>query len=348
MSDERTAEERFHAAHPQGVYLDAGDLSTLQALFARQSWLGAGELVQSAIPVDKATNNLVLHVVTSHRKLLVKQARPWSERHPEKDACDDRALIEALFFQVTAEDPLLARHHPKLLGIDAPSRALAFVEVGANGDFSDLYRGARVSPTEMNTLVAYLSSLHALAVEPEPLLQRNLPRQERYDALFVAPLFEHDDKALEAETPGLLRDADRLRHDERFFDGLRRLGDAFLQEGPWLVHGDFVPANWLRGPSGVCVIDGEHAMMGKIELDIGMMLAHLMLTGQASPGWILDEYEPPGEFDLSTALGFAGAEIVRRLIGPDRVPTHPGLMQKRILLSLGKELVLRPDRELLG
>lgn len=348
MSDDRTAKERYQATHPAGIFLDGGDLSTLSALFDRHQWLAPGEKLLSATPHAKPTSNLVLHVQTDRRSLILKQARPWHEARPTVEMSDLRALVEARFFAVAAEDPLLARHHPRLIGVDDPSRALLFEDLSPLGDFSDLYTGSRVTQAELNTLVAYLSSLHALAVEKEPLFEGNAMRQERYDALLVIPIFDHDTATLDTETPGLAREAERLRQDERFFDGLRRLGDAFMADGPWLVHGDFVPTNWMRCPNGVNILGGEHAMKGRIELDIGMMLGHLMLAGQASPGWMLDEYEPPGEFDLKLAMGFAGAEIVRRVIGPDRVQTHPGLMQKRILLSLGKELVLRPDRELLG
>jgi hypothetical protein len=42
---------------------------------------------------------------------------------------------------------------------------------------------------------------------------------------------------------------------------------------------------------------------------------------------------------LATARGFAGAEIMRRLIGVAQLPLEAGLGEKRTLLALSKRLV---------
>jgi 5-methylthioribose kinase len=105
-----------------------------------------------------------------------------------------------------------------------------------------------------------------------------------------------------------------------------------------LLHGDFFPGSWLRNDLAVFVIDPEFCFAGPPEYDLGVLQAHLVLTGQADE-WpaMLNSYG--GKPDWTLAGRFAGAELMRRLIGVAQLPLRSGLDQKRAWLELSRQLV---------
>ncbi len=91
----------------------------------------------------------------------------------------------------------------------------------------------------------------------------------------------------------------------------------YLGPGATLLHGDFFPGSWLHDDSAPWIIDPEFGFYGPPEFDVGVLLAHLNLAGQddALSEHVWEAYAAPGGFDRSLAQGFAGIEIIRRLLG---------------------------------
>jgi thiamine kinase-like enzyme len=54
-----------------------------------------------------------------------------------------------------------------------------------------------------------------------------------------------------------------------------RAGDKML------LHGEFIPSNWLRTDMGIYIVDFKNCHEGIPEFDLGMMTAHLLLAGIA-------------------------------------------------------------------
>jgi 5-methylthioribose kinase len=78
------------------------------------------------------------------------------------------------------------------------------------------------------------------------------------------------------------------------------------------------------------------------ELDLGMMSAHFQLA--RCPGWVVENaiaaYCAARPVDLDLARGFAGIEIMRRLIGVAQLPLCYGLEDKQRLLQMSRQMVM--------
>jgi 5-methylthioribose kinase len=118
------------------------------------------------------------------------------------------------------------------------------------------------------------------------------------------------------------------------------LGSRYLADGSSLVHGDYFPGSWVRTGHGIAVIDPEFCFLGCAEIDRGMMLAHLMLSGAAPAGLDKVERATDGGADRQLTRQFAGVEIMRRLIGVAQLPLEGAIDRKRELLLRARDLVL--------
>ncbi|MEM7375673.1 MAG: phosphotransferase, partial [Bacteroidota bacterium] len=112
------------------------------------------------------------------------------------------------------------------------------------------------------------------------------------------------------------------------------LGKLYLSEGPVLIHGDFYPGSWLRTENGLKVIDAEFSFRGYAEFDLGVFAAHMALASQGEEvtSELLERYAAGANFDERLMRGFAGTEILRRLLGVAQLPLVLGLEQKQELM----------------
>ncbi len=77
------------------------------------------------------------------------------------------------------------------------------------------------------------------------------------------------------------------------------------------------------------IIDPEFCFLGPPAFDLGVLYAHLHLARQPVELAVFD----------ATAKAFAGAEIMRRLIGVAQLPLEADLEEKSALLALTKRLI---------
>ena len=102
-----------------------------------------------------------------------------------------------------------------------------------------------------------------------------------------------------------------------------------------MIHGDFYPGSFLETDDGVYVIDAEFAHLGRPEFDIGVLMAHLLMS-RASEKRILqidtDYAKPPG-FDTLLARQFCYVEIIRRIIGIAQLPLSLTLDERSRILD---------------
>jgi 5-methylthioribose kinase len=94
------------------------------------------------------------------------------------------------------------------------------------------------------------------------------------------------------------------------------------------------------------VIDPEFGFYGPAEFDVGVFLAHLLLSNQPSEMRALwrRAYLAPPEFDESLMIQLAGVEIMRRIIGYAQLPVGYGLERKSELLQISRKMVLEPQQ----
>jgi 5-methylthioribose kinase len=330
----------FESVYPRGFFADPASPEAIERYARDLGWIPAHESLVSASKAGEGNMNLTLRLVTPERSFILKQARPWVEKYPAIEAPAERALVEAAFYRAVSSRPSIRAAMPALLGQDPESGILALEDLGEARDYTGLYRGERLSRLDLEALVSYLADLHRPFPEREPLFENRQMRALNHEHIFRLPLAADNGLDLDRITPGLGAAARELMEDPAYVARVRELGALYLKDGPSLVHGDFFPGSWLRTERGIRVIDPEFCFLGTPAFDLGVLLAHLHLASQ--PPELVEKAVAlygAGPGMVSTAEGFAGAEIMRRLIGVAQLPLQAGLDEKRELLALSKRLV---------
>jgi 5-methylthioribose kinase len=280
--------------------------------------------------------NYLLRVTTTVRSFILKQSRPWVEKYAQIDAPFDRALVEAEFYRLVAGTEA-AEFMPRLFWFDEESRILCLEDLGTLGDCSNVYAGAPFTPHEQQQVYRFLSLLHS---SRGPLPNRAM-RELNHFHIFVFPFQPGNGLDLDNFTPGLQRLADRIKTSHFLLGRVAELGRLYLADGDYLLHGDCFPGSWLRAESGIKVIDPEFGFAGPREFDIGVLWAHQRIAGLCNEPSVLESHYPQWkQLDLQLVRGFAGVEILRRLLGVAQLPISFDLQRKRALLESAVALVL--------
>ena len=120
------------------------------------------------------------------------------------------------------------------------------------------------------------------------------------------------------------------------------LGEIYLKDdGGVLLHGDYYPGSWLKTESGFRVIDPEFCFAGPQEFDLGVVAAHWIFCGGKADASTIDRVTQTiaGDISLERVKGFAGAEIVRRLIGVAQLPLDADLGRRTEWLHCGVDFL---------
>jgi len=332
--------------HPGAFLLDAADPVGLAAWLRGAGVLTPDETVCSATKAGDGNMNCTLRVVTSHRSLVVKQARPWVEKYPQFDAPWDRALREMEFYSLVAGSAPVAAGLPRLLHGDRLARLLVLEDLGAEGDYSDVYRGGRLTMAEIAALAVWLSDLHGAfhGWTMRHGLANHDMRALNCQHIFILPFQADNGLDLKAITPGLEVVAAKLQQDRALLARVRTLAEIYLADGDCLLHGDYFPGSFLRTLAGPRIIDPEFAFFGRAEFDPAVFVAHLLLAGQpdAMAQHFLQTYRRPAGFEEALRRRLTGIEIIRRLIGYAQLPLVHDLATKTRLLEQARELILQP------
>ncbi|MBN9691457.1 MAG: phosphotransferase [Verrucomicrobia bacterium] len=331
---------------PHTFYLSAQRPADLATFLTTVGQLAPGERVLAVERAGDGNMNCTVRVLTDRGSFIVKQSRPWVEKYPQFAAPWDRTLREAEFYRLVSLRPEVAKFLPQIRAVDPDARVLILEDLGAASDYTGVYRGDVFTRDEVQHLGRFLSALHHPGAEEEPrdLTNREM-RQLNHAHIFEIPLQPANGLDLDALTPGLAQVAHSLKKDPRYCRETARLGrEAYLSDGPSLLHGDFFPGSLLRTPAGPRVIDPEFGFFGRPEFDAAVFLAHLTLSGQSTdlaPAW-RSAYAAPSSFDDALMRQLTGVEIMRRLIGYAQLPVGYGLARKQELLELSRDLVLEP------
>ena len=341
----------FIAARPDFPLLSGADLDLVAELMERLGWLELGERLVAVERAGDGNMNLTLRVDTDRRSLILKQSRPWVEKYDTIPAPFDRAVTEARFYQRTAELDGVSSAMPSLLGFDAATRTLLLEDLGSAQDLSLLYAHGRLAVDELRALSRYLKCLHDGTRGESPRgLENRAMRALNHQHIFVVPMTPGAGPELEPFEPGLATTATRICGNEALRAALSELGGRYLADGDCLVHGDYFPGSWLRTEQGVRVIDPEFAFFGDAELDYGVAVAHLALARQeAGLSRMLVGSGATAEqpLDVGLVAAYAGAEVIRRLIGVAQLPIEPSGGFRTALLDRATEAVVGRSLEAL-
>ena len=320
--------------NPQFV-LHPADLFSLNAHLLSLGWLPAGP-VTSAEAIGDGNMNFTVRARFPQGSLILKQARPWVVKYPQIPAPVERAAVEAAFYRHVAQSPAVSSRMPRLLGFCPHSHLLCLEDLGPAADFMPCYSAPpTLQESDCLPLVAYLRNLHSL---PAPAIPNRAMRALNHEHQYRFPLLPDNGLQLDSITPGLAALAAELIDNPAYVAAVTAVGERYLADGPALLHGDFFPGSWLHTPSSVAVIDPEFCFAGEPEYDLGIFLAHLELIN-ASHLWPLVEREYARPLDWTLARRYAGAELMRRLIGVAQLPVPPALDAKRRWLQLSRQLL---------
>jgi 5-methylthioribose kinase len=330
------------------VLLDVNDLPALEGFLAQRGWLEPGERLLGAERAGEGNMNLTLRVRTTTRSVIVKQGRPWVEKYPTIAAPAERTLLEAKWYALAGRVASVAARLPKLLAVDQDAKVLLMADLGARGDYLHLYCGGELGVVELDALVDWLLNLHgSFAGDPAAAQIKNIAmRQLNHEHIFEVPLRADNGLDLDAITPGLSAVAAQLRLDQGLLDAIDGLGARYMAVASTpgamtLLHGDYYPGSWLQADEP-WIIDPEFGFFGRPEFDLGVMLAHLDLAAQPAElaEHVLRRYTAAASrVDVSLARGFAGVEVMRRLLGVSQLPISFDLEGKRELIERARTLI---------
>jgi 5-methylthioribose kinase len=349
LNSDGSARTAFATAHPDVLFLAANDPQAIERYLLAHELAASSDLPVRIERAGEGNMNLTLRVALRDRSLILKQGRPWVEKYDQIPAPWERTLVEASFYRTVTHALEVANRMPRLVHVDEHNHVLVLEDLGTAGDYTSVYADGALSQTDVDDLLRWLSALAHVRPSPEDTRQlaNRAMRTLNHEHIFSLPLREQNGLDLDRVTDGLARVAEDLKTDRAFCWRVSELGEVYLADGPSLVHGDYFPGSWMRTSDGVRIIDPEFCFCGAREFDYGVMLAHCALAN--TPSAPAEQVMNPVRretLDEPLVLGFAGVEIMRRLIGVAQLPLRIGLDAKQRLLELSGSLVLTPERGL--
>lgn len=333
------------------VYFSFDDVGSVLDYVAEMDLLPTEPDAPTVQRAGDGNMNFVARVKAGDESVILKQSRPWVEKYPSIEAPAGRIMTEIAFYEEIAGDDRLAEGMPRLIFPDPSNLVAVFEDLGDAPDYTSIYGrgqdGANLEPdalmSDLRDLLRWLGALHDHEIADTPgRFENRAMRDLNHAHIFEIPLDPNNGVDLDAITPGLDSPASRLRSDDAYREAVAELGRMYLSDGDTLLHGDYYPGSWVRSEDGPKVIDPEFAFRGRPEFDVGICRAHLLLAGMSTNELedAFDAYEAAAGIDLSVVDGFAGTEIMRRLIGVAQLPLDRSAADKEALLSLSRELIL--------
>lgn len=262
--------------------------------------------------------------------VILKQARPWIEQHPEIKAPVSRSRAEAGFLKMVSRVPELAKASLGLIHHDMGNHVMVLYDLGDGGDLTDLHEGAALTQNVnegvdlLTALVGYLSTLHAhFLLNPplRPVVNKGM-RKLNHQRLFADP-FQGDSAFAKTKEPAVRKRV--LELGERFLD---------FKAGGTLLHGSFRPANFWIGTDAqntLRILEPASCFTGPPEFDFGVFAAHLHLRDNAAEVERVRELYT-GKLDDHLWRGYAGVEILR-LLSDTAPPANVGRDTEKLFLT---------------
>ena len=192
-------------------------------------------------------------------------------------------------------------------------------DLGAASDYSALYQ-AKTDAAEVNSVfqqaIDWVTRLHELDLQEHRDIGCAGLLELNHKHIFSVPLYDPPEIDLDQVCNGLTKASRSLCADDSVKSEMQRLGEIYLKGGGPLLHGDYYPGSWLKTDPGFRVIDPEFCFCGPREYDLGVLAAHWIFCGGEASDTTIDRV-CAGSTQISRPLilGFAGAELIRRLIG---------------------------------
>ncbi|MFC2124216.1 phosphotransferase [Bacteroidota bacterium] len=324
--------KRFELMFPDKIFL-RDSLAEVEKYLRTKNWITKEESVISLIKPGEGNMNYVRRITTNSRTIILKQARPWAEKYPHIYAPTERSMVEVNYFSIINKHPDLKSYSPVLLGVDNDNFIIVLSDLGTGFDYTYFYeKENHLSVQEYQEILTYLSHLHQLKCETFPY--NGEMRKLNHEHIFVVPFEINNGLNLDKIQPGLQEASMTYKTDQLLVSEIRKLGKLYLKEGPVLIHGDYFPGSWLKSDNGLKVIDPEFSFMSYAEIDLGIMVAHLLMAQQDLTliSNTFSFYKRSLDFNERIFAGYIGVEILRRLLGVGQLPLTLSLEEKKDLM----------------
>ena len=286
--------------------------------------------------------NVVLRVKTNLRSFIAKQSRPYVQKYQDVAAPVNRIDVEYQFY-ATATNESITKHTPKILAYNKAHNLLFLEDLGTCEDMSFLYKTRNINAEQINLLVNIIANIHASIVSdsyPENLALRTLNHQH----IFVLPFTKDNGFSLDTIQEGLSSLAMPYQTDEALKNAISKIGEKYLTEGNVLLHGDYYPGSWMQKNEHIFVIDPEFSFKGFPEFDLGVLAAHCIIITMNKDLLVQIEQQYNRNIDASLLAQITGVEIMRRLIGLAQLPLEYNLAEKKTLLEIAYELIMKTSK----
>ena len=336
--------QEFKKLYPNTIFLDPSEPIAIDHYLKQQSIIDIHDHVIHIEKAGEGNMNLTLRVITKNNSIIVKQSRPWVEKYPAIPAPVHRTSIEGLFYKTITDISGLSAYTPKFLGLDEQANIIFIEDLGQIKSFENMYAGIPVQEEHIRILLHWINMLHQQEFSPETrhLLKNLEMRQLNHEHIFALPLNKNNGLDLDSFTNGLSKVGNELKANPTYCKKVEELGKLYLSDGKCLLHGDYYPSSWMQRDGKVYVIDPEFCFFGPPEFDMGIVLAHLLLSGQPlhTQEKMFDYYQNAAVLDKRLVYNFAGVEIMRRLIGVAQLPLPNQLDKKEEMLMTSLEWVM--------
>ena len=334
-------ERRFTQTTPDALFLSVDNKDTIAAYLNARGQMRSAEVLQHLEKAGEGNMNCVLRALTNYGTFILKQSRPWVEKYPQIDAPIDRINVEATYLALVQSNRELKKFTPALRFHDRQNFLILMEDLGGVSDYTYLYQENQfLYADDLNVLMYYLDMLHQVkAVEyPDNIEMRILNHQH----IFQLPYQKNNGLNLDEMHDGLSQLALPILTNEELRSKIDLLGQAYLQPGNTLIHGDYHLGSWLKTSTGIKVIDAEFSFKGFAEFDWSVLFAHMYMAEQNNEiiDQIRNHMNNTKALDLQKTEAYAGVEILRRFYGIAQLPLILDLDKKKHLTELAVNWIM--------
>lgn len=303
-----------------------------------KGWLNIQAHIESIEKPGEGNMNVVLRIKTEKRSIILKQSRPFVQKYQQIAAPLERIAVEYKFYETISGDEINS-NIPKIIGYDAEEYVLLLEDLGDCEDMSYLYQNRSIDADHLEKLVSILTTIHAQKTSND--FPNNIEmRQLNHQHIFVLPFMEDNGFQLDVIQDGLQALSMPYKQDKELKSIIDSIGKKYLSEGDTLLHGDYYPGSWMTKGDQIYVIDPEFSFVGFAEFDLGVMIAHVIVTAMDADYMesIFQMYS--GKVDKKLTRQTAGIEIMRRMIGLAQLPLGRTIEEKQYLLQTAHGMIV--------
>ncbi|HCD52583.1 MAG TPA: hypothetical protein DEQ34_09055 [Balneolaceae bacterium] len=340
-SDKRRQRERFNNSFPDAFFLDIDNIENTTQYLRTVGWLEQGDSVSEMERLDHSVMNYVVRVIPDRAPAFVlKQSRPWIENFPEIDAPVFRSRVEFRFSELAHQTTDLQKFIQMEYEYDEISFMLKMKEFQNAESLADAY-GAKneISISDIDQVLEFLATVNGLSGYNS--FPRNMEmRRLNHHFAFVAPYTRFTEFELDDTQEGLADLKKIVTGNISLKHKVISLGEKYLQGGNTIQHGNLELSNILRVGESIKIVDSEFAFQSVPEWDAAVFMAHLYLSD--SPSSIIEYFTDNlnfKRFDHTAFFGFAGIEIISRLLGLCQLPVTFSIDQKEELIKKAIHLI---------